>query len=75
MRKSRDVHVLSTESGWRVAQSGRTVSNHRTQRRAIAVGAPLARQSGVDLVTHGRDGCIRSKDTYGREGSARDLEH
>ena len=44
-------------------------------RQEIGVGAHLALQSGVDLVTHGRDGRIRSKDTYGREGSARDLEH
>ena len=53
MRKARDVHVLSRGSGWRVTQSGRTVSNHRIQRRAIAVGLKLARRSGVD-VDHAR---------------------
>jgi hypothetical protein len=75
MRKARDIHVLSSGSGWRVTQSGRTVSRHRIQRRAIASGLKVARRSGVDLVTHARDGRIRSKDSYGREGSARDSEH
>jgi hypothetical protein len=75
MPKSRDVRILSTESGWRVQRSGRTVSNHRTQRRAIAVAAKLARRSGGDLVTHARDGRIRSKDSYGREESVRDMAH
>jgi hypothetical protein len=75
MRKPDDVHVLSSESGWYVRRRGRRVSNHRTQRRAIAAGVKLARRVGGDLVTHARNGRIRSKDTYGREGSGRDTEH
>ena len=75
MPKARHVHVISSGLGWRVTLSGRTFSNHRTQRRAIVVGTRLARRRCVDLVTHGRNGRIRSKDSYGREGSARDTEH
>ena len=75
MPKADHVHVAPNGTRWRISQRGRTLSTHRTQRTAVAVGMRVARRSGVDLVTHGRDGRIRSKDTYGREGSVKDLEH
>ena len=75
MSKIHDVHVVSTGTGWRVTRASRTVSTHRTQRRAIEIGTRLARRTGAELVTHARNGRIRSKDSYGREGSAHDVEH
>jgi hypothetical protein len=51
------------------------LSHHRTQRYAMKVGRHVARRRGIDLVTHGRDGRIRSKDSYGNESSRRDTEH
>ena len=37
-------------------------------------GRRVARRARVDLVTHGRDGRVRSKDSYGNETAARDKE-
>ena len=75
MPKRPDVHVVSSGTGWwRVTRTGRINSRHRTQRRALVVGTRLARRECVELVTHGRNGRIRSKDSYGRERSTRDRE-
>ena len=78
MTQPHDVHVLKStrqRGGWRVTRAGRTLSRHRTQEEALSVGRIVARQRRVDLVTHARDGRIRSKDSYGNEGATRDTEH
>ena len=40
----------------------------------MRAGARAARRHAVDLVTHGRNGRIRSKDSYGNESPQRDTE-
>lgn len=71
--KRRDVHVMTQResAGWKVMQGHRTLSNHRMQRTAIAAGRRLARRNCVELVTHGRNGRIRSKDSFGYESPRR----
>ena len=77
MPRADDVPVVAntTRGGWNVMRAGRRMSHHRTQKEAEAVGRSVAGRAQVDLVTHRRDGRIRSKDSYGNEGSARDTEH
>jgi len=76
MATRHDVHVIVNRvRGWTVTQGGRTLSNHRTQRTALGAARRAARRHRVDLVTHGRDGRIRSKDSFGNESAARDTEH
>jgi len=78
MAKKHDVHVTKTPGGarWRVSQGGETISTHSTQSTAIDVGRREAKRDRVELVTHGRDGKIRSKDSFGRDPlPARDREH
>jgi hypothetical protein len=72
-----DVHVVRKPDTNRrqVKQDGEVQSTHRTQRAAIDRGATIARREKVDVVTHGRDGKIRSKDSYGNETRVRDTEH
>ena len=73
----RDVHVSRSSGGtWRVSQGGSTVSTHRTQDAAVTRARTEARKDRVDLVTHGRDGRIRSKDSYGKDPNPpKDREH
>jgi hypothetical protein len=77
MARARDVHVIANtrRGGWSVPRAGRTLSHHRTQEHARRIGGRVARRSHVDLITHGRDGRIRSKDSYGNERTIRDTEH
>lgn len=71
-----DVHVSKSGAGWKVTQSSRTISTHQKQSTAIERGQKEARRNKVDLVTHGRDGTIRSKDSYGKDPNPpRDREH
>ena len=77
MTRLLDVHV-SADPGrvcWRVRLGGRTLSNHRTQSSALSAARRVARRHQVDLVTHARNGRIRSKDSYGNERTTRDTEH
>ena len=76
MSSRHDVHVIVNRVRcWKVTQGGRTLSNHRTQRTALSAARRAARRHRVDLVTHGRNGRIRSKDSFGNESAARDTEH
>lgn len=72
MKRLRSVHVVP---GWKVLRRGRTMSRHRTQVTATRQGVRVARRLHVELVVHGTDGRIRSKNSYGVESAARDREH
>jgi Uncharacterized protein conserved in bacteria (DUF2188) len=67
MAKKHDVHVSRDGDGWKVTQAGERLSGHRTQATANDKGRAEAKRDGVDLVIHGRDGKIRSKDSYGND--------
>ena len=78
MAKKHDVHVTKTPGGarWRVSQGGETISTHNTQSTAIDAGRREAKRDRVELVTHDRDGKIRSKDSFGRDPlPPRDRDH
>ena len=63
------------DDGWDVIYAGQVVFHHRTQEAAVTVGRRLARQQKTELTVWGRNGRIRSKDSYGNETPAPDKEH
>jgi hypothetical protein len=73
----KDVHIVKEKdsSRWGVKQGGEVKSTHRTQSAAIDRGTSIAKRDKVDVVTHGRDGRIRSKDSYGNETRVKDTEN
>lgn len=77
MTRTLDVHVIHNRAlgGWSVTRGGRRLRRCGTQEEAAFYGRRFARRWRVDLVTHRRDGRIRSKDSYGNESSAADTEH
>ena len=88
MPKTLNVHIvpITARRGWRVTHAAITLSTgtpraaflgsvHHTQRRAVVAGIRLARRNRLDVVTHARNGRIRSKDSYGNERPAHDREH
>ena len=75
-KRSSDVHVSKDGGGWKTSQGGEKQSHHRTQQAAIERATQTAKHDRVDVVTHGRDGKIRSKDSYGKDPiPPRDTEH
>jgi hypothetical protein len=72
----KDIHVIKNPGGgWDAKKGDRVFSTSRTQANAIKKGKAQAGRDRVDLVVHGRDGKIRSKDSYGSESKRRDTEH
>lgn len=63
MAKIKIVHVAPGTDGWRVTQDGKQVSVHRTQHEAIKAGRRKVEGGKGELITHGRDGRIRFRDS------------
>lgn len=63
----KDVHITPrAEGGWSVRREGaaRASSNHDPQAAAVAAARSVARRDKVKFTLHGKDGRIRSKDSY-----------
>ena len=76
MAKKHDLHVSKQGPNWKVTQAGQRLSTHQTQGNAITRAVTHAKRHGVDVVTHGRDGRIRPKDSFGNDPlPPRDTEH
>lgn len=74
--KKKSVFVAKDPNGWRVQKGKETVSKHKTQENAIKRAKPLAKEMKTELVVQGRDGKIRSKDSFGNDPCPpKDREH
>ena len=74
----RDQHVVWHEKGRAVRGAGneKVTAVFRTQAEAIDAGRRIAENQRSELVVHGRDGRIRSKDSFGGDPMPpRDREH
>lgn len=71
-------HIVPHDGGWAVRGEGnkRVTRVTRTQKEAIDIARRIAQNQGSEAVTHGRDGRIRDKDSYGRDPHPpRDTKH
>ena len=76
MSSKKGFHVVRSGSGWSVKRSGRILSSHHTQGKAVDSAIVRAKRAKTEVITHGRDGRIRSKDSYGPDPHPpRDKEH
>jgi hypothetical protein len=60
-------HVIPhPDGGWSVKKGGATRATRRfeTQKEAIRYGRKISKVQGSELYVHGRDGMVRSKDSY-----------
>ena len=61
---------------WNVSVGGAKQSSHQKQATAIDKGKAIAKELETDLTIRGRDGKIRSKDSYGPDKNPpKDKEH
>lgn len=65
----KDQHVLKHENGWQVKGSGNKKASKLfdTQKEAAQFAKKRAVDEQSEVVIHGRDGQIRSKDSYGKD--------
>ena len=66
---SRNIHVVPKGNRWAVKQERKEnpLSTHRTQELARQSAVPIAKEKRAEVVTHGKDGKIRDKDSYGND--------
>lgn len=66
---SKNQHVVPHKGGWAVRGEGnsRASSVHDTQRSAIDKARSIARNQGSELLIHGENGRIRSRDSHGKD--------
>lgn len=66
---NKNLHVVPHTEGWVIRSEGsiRASSLHGTQREAIETARALAQRNAITLVIHGRDGRIKSRDSYNRD--------
>ena len=61
---------------WNLQVNGKTVSSHKKQSTATNKGEAIAKDNKAELIIRGRDGRIRSKDSYGTDRCPpKDKEH
>lgn len=65
----RGQHVVPSGTGWSVRKAGssRASGTFTTQRDAIAKARTIAKNQRTEVYIHGRDGKIRSRDSYGND--------
>jgi hypothetical protein len=69
MAKSTQHVVPHPDGGWTVKKGGSAHATRRfdTQREAISYGRKVSKNQGTELYIHGRDGMVRSKDSFGSD--------
>ena len=62
-------HVVPRDGKWGVRKSGsdKVTKKFDTQREAIGEARRIARNQSTEVYIHGRDGRIRSRDSYGED--------
>ncbi len=66
------------DGGWQTKRENneRASSKHTTQKDAIDKATTQAKKDGVEVIVQGKDGKIRSKDSYGNDPNPpEDEEH
>ena len=65
----RNQHVIPHQGKWAVKSEGsqRATSIHKTQAEATEKAREIARRQKSELLVHGRDGQIRSRNSFGND--------
>ncbi|WP_110944964.1 DUF2188 domain-containing protein [Paenibacillus phocaensis] len=62
-------HIVPHKDGWAVKPEGgnKPTKVTDTKQEAVKIGREIAKNQGTELVIHGKDGKIQSKDSHGRD--------
>jgi hypothetical protein len=70
MAKQDTHHVVpNQDGGWNVKRGGGQKASHHTDTKAEAerIARDISKNQGTELVIHGKDGKIQSKDSHGND--------
>lgn len=71
-------HIVPNNGKWQVKGAGnkKATKTFNTQKEAENFGRTIAKNQKSELITHNRQGRIRSKDSYGNDPNPpKDTEH
>jgi type IV secretory pathway TrbL component len=70
-KKQNSQHVVKDDDGWAVKKGGsmRATRHFDTQQEAIEWARNVAKRQKAEFYIHGKDGRIRSKDSYGNDAN------
>ncbi|MNO69017.1 hypothetical protein D3C76_598640 [compost metagenome] len=62
-------HVVPHENGWALKGEGNSKATvvTKTKQEVIDAGRVIAKNQGTELIIHGKDGKIQSKDSHGKD--------
>lgn len=63
------IHVVPSKDGWKVKSSRSSCASKvlSTQKEAIVYALKIAKKDRPELFIHGKDSCIRKRDSYGKD--------
>lgn len=69
MSTKRNQHIVPHQDGWAVRGAGAERATQTSDRKTDAVqrGREISQNQGTELLIHGRDGQIQSKDSHGHD--------
>jgi len=69
MAKGKNQHVVPTDKGWAIKGEGnsKATKTFDTKEKALEMGKQIAQNQKSELIIHGKDGAIQSKNSYGKD--------
>jgi len=69
MNTKRNQHVVPHQNGWAVKGAGKSKATavYETKQPAVDRARVIAQNQKTELLVHGKNGQIQSKDSYGRD--------
>lgn len=69
MTTKRNQHVVPSGNGWSVKGAGaaRATETLPTKSQAVDRAREISRNQGTELIVHGRDGKIQTRDSHGHD--------
>jgi Uncharacterized protein conserved in bacteria (DUF2188) len=69
MSSKRNQHVVPRDGGWAVKGAGaeRATAVYSTKQPAVDRARAIASNQGTELLVHGKDGQIQTKDSHGKD--------
>lgn len=65
----KNIHVVPHPEGWAIKREGAERASRvtETKKEAVDYARQQARQDGVELIIHKKDGTIQSRDSHGND--------
>ncbi|MDD3145477.1 MAG: DUF2188 domain-containing protein [Candidatus Gracilibacteria bacterium] len=66
---TKQIHVTATKNGWKVKQPDNSKASAITTNKSEAIekATNIAKNQGLEMIWHGKDGKIQGRNSYGND--------